>query len=179
LGSGTGRNGNYFASLGARVSGLELSPTAVALAVQRARHIENEAEYSIGDMGKPFPYPVDHFDIAIDITSSNSLNEAERTNYLRELNRVLKPGAYFFLKALCKEGDKNAKFLLEHHPGREADTYVNQDLGLVERVFTEKDLRDYYGTVFSILELSRKTSYTRFKGQSYKRNFWLAYMQKK
>ncbi len=65
------------------------------------------------------------------------------------------------------------------HPGKEKDTYVNQDLGLVERVFTRQDFVDLYSPNFEILRLQPKSSYTRFKGQSYKRHFWLAYMKKK
>lgn len=178
LGAGTGRNGNYFASLGAVVSGLELSPTAVRLARERAGAENLPAEYQVGDMGKPFPYPEASFDLALDITSSNSLSEAERESYLAELVRVLRPEAYLFVKALCKEGDKNAAYLLKHNPGREKDTYINHDLDLVERVFTEHDFRALYEPHFRFIELMKKTSYTRFKGQPYRRNFWLAYLRK-
>ncbi len=178
LGSGTGRNGNYIAKQGNSVSGLELSPTAVKLARTRADELGVTAHYEVANFGKSFSFKDAFFDLIIDIMSSNSLNEAERNIYLQEVQRVLKPNGYFFVKALCKEGDKNAKNLLHANPGQEYDTYVNKDMGLTERVFSREDFTALYGAYFNVLRLMKKTNYTRFKGQSYKRNYWLAYMQK-
>jgi len=82
------------------------------------------------------------------------------------------------VEALCKEGDKNAKALLKKNPGPEPDTYINEDMNLIGRVFTRQDFVDLYSKYFEIIKLLKKTNYTRFRGQSYKRNFWLAYMKK-
>jgi SAM-dependent methyltransferase len=177
LGSGTGRNGNYIAKLGNTVYGLELSSTAVQLAKERASRSGVSAQYQIADFGKPLSFENHSFDIAIDILSSNSLNESERSIYLKETKRVIKPGGYFFVKALCKEGDKNAKNLLQNNPGKEYDTYIHKDMGLTERVFSREDFTSTYGAYFKIVRLMKKTNYARFKGQSYKRNYWLAYLQ--
>lgn len=178
LGSGTGRNANYIAQLGNSAVGIEISETAVGLARERAKESGVAAEYLLGSFGEPFPFADSSFDMIIDVTSSNSLNEAERAVYLAESRRVLKPGGYFFVKALCKDGDKNAKNLLALHPGPEPDTYINPDMGLTERVFSRADFIDLYGVSFTIVRLQAKTNYTRFKGQPYKRNFWLAYLRK-
>lgn len=177
LGSGTGRNGNYIAKQGNSVSGLELSPTAVKLARCRADELGVTAQYEVANFGKLFPFKDASFDLIIDIMSSNSLNETERTIYLQEVKRVLKTNGYFFVKGLCKEGDKNAKNLLQASPGQEYDMYVNKDMGLTERVFSREDFTALYGKYFNMLRLMKKTNYTRFKGQSYKRNYWLAYLQ--
>ncbi|MFH0740169.1 MAG: class I SAM-dependent methyltransferase [bacterium] len=178
LGSGTGRNANYLAGLGNKVKGLEISSTALELAKDRARETGVEVDYQLGDIGAQYPFSNDFFDLVLDITSSNSLNEKERDIYLSEVNRVLKKGGYFFARALCKEGDKNAKALLEKSPTREKDTYFIQELGLRERVFSREDLTDFYSQYFKVVRILKKTSYTRFKNQSYKRNFWLAYLQR-
>lgn len=177
LGSGTGRNGNYIAKQGNSVFGLELSVTAVKLARTRAKDLGVKAQYEVGNFGKPFSFKDASFDLIIDILSSNSLNDAERNIYLQETKRVLKPNGYFFVKGLCKEGDKNAKNLLHNNPGKEYDTYINKDMGLTERVFSREDFMALYGAYFNIVRLMKKTNYARFKGQSYKRNYWLAYMQ--
>jgi len=52
------------------------------------------------------------------------------------------------------------------------------DLGLTERVFTESDFREMYGSRFDILKLKKEFHYTRFQDRTYKRAFWIAYMQK-
>jgi SAM-dependent methyltransferase len=178
LGSGTGRNANYLAALGNAVTGIEISRTAVGLARDRAREDGLTVTYLHQSMGETFPVGDASVDLILDVTSSNSLNEREREAYLAECVRVLKPGGHMFVKTLCKDGDKNAKALIKNHPGPEKDTYVNQDMGLVERVFSRDDFLAAYGRLFSVQLLNVKTNYTRFKGQSYKRNFWLAYLKK-
>jgi len=178
IGSGTGKHSNYLASMGNDVTGLEISSTAVELARLRAKEMNVAVDYRIADIGMPYPFSNEYFDLVIDVMSSNSLNEKEREIYLKEVLRVLKMGGHFFVRALCKDGDKNAKNLLRLNPGLEYDTYINKDMDLVERVFSHDDFINMYSKYFKIQELIKKTNYAQFKGQSYKRNYWLAYMKK-
>lgn len=180
LGSGTGRNSNYLAQLGNLVVGLEISDTAVELATKRAEKmgIKERVKYLKQSIGSNYPFADEYFDLVLDVISSNSLNEKERAVYLKEVCRVLKVGGNFFVRALCKDGDKNAKNLLKINPGVESDTYFIKELGLTERVFSETDFRKIYGEYFKIKKLAKKSSYARFMGQNYKRNYWLAYLQK-
>ncbi|MBU0719299.1 MAG: class I SAM-dependent methyltransferase [Planctomycetes bacterium] len=178
LGSGTGRNANYLATLGNYVTGIDISKTAIGLAQERAREDQVKVTYLHRSMGQPLPLDDASVDLILDVISSNSLNESEREMYLAECHRVLKPGGYMFVKALCKDGDKNARALLKDHPGPEQDTYINRDMDLVERVFSKDDFLAMYQKYFSILLMKMKTNYTRFKGQSYKRNYWLVYLKK-
>ena len=192
LGCGTGRNSNYLAELGNHAIGYEISSTALQLAEERAKEagigtggVTGSAKYFKKSIGAPFALDASSVDLALDVTSSNSLNELERAIYLSELSRVLKPGAWLFLKALCKDGDQNAKNLMKKFPGPEKDTYVMPDLGLVERVWSREDLAEFYGGVngaqspFEIVTLGKKTNYSQIAGRSYKRNFWIAAMRKK
>jgi len=193
LGCGTGRNSNYVANLGNNVVGIDISDTALKIAHDRASKIFDQAitfsangwtgneniSYLKQNIGSSYPFDDKSFDMILDITSSNSLNEAERATYLAEMSRVLKDDGYIFVRALCKDGDKNAKNLIKISPGHEYDTYIMKDIHLVERVFSETDLRSLYGQYFDILSLEKKSGYAQFKGQSYKRNYWLAYLKKK
>jgi len=178
VGSGTGKHANYLASMDNNVVGLEISLTAIELARSRAKEMGVAVDYRLADIGAPYPFDNDYFDLAIDIMSSNSLNEKEREIYLNEVLRVLKKNGHFFVRALCKDGDKNAKNLLKLNPGSEYDTYLNKDMGLIERVFSHDDFVNLYSKYFEIQKLIKKTNYAQFKGQSYKRNYWLAYMKK-
>jgi len=195
LGSGTGRNSLYFAEKGAHVTGLEISKTAIDIAKENAKGWK--IDYRKQSIGEKFPSPTlrpntlevgeptesvgfedKSFDVVLDVTSSNSLSEEERSIYLQETHRVLKEGGYFFVKALCKEGDANAKALLKQFPGKEKDTYIMPELDLTERVWSGEDFIKTYQTYFTILKLEKKTSYSRMNNRSYKRNFWIAYMKK-
>jgi SAM-dependent methyltransferase len=178
LGSGTGRNSNYLAGLGAKVVGVEIAPTAVRLSRLRAEGQNLSVKYFEQSMSDRLPVEDLSIDLAIDITSSNSLLAKERATYLKELDRIIKPGGYFVLKTLALDGDKNAKALLKLSPGPEPYTYKMKELGLVEHVFSREELMELYGGMFKLIELEKKTSYTRMNGQSYKRNFWLSIWQK-
>ena len=178
LGSGVGRNSFYFAEMGASVIGLEISKTAVDISKDNAKNAGLDIKYEKQSIGEKFPCEDSSLDIVLDVTSSNSLTEIEREVYLSETNRVLKSGGYFFVKALCKDGDENAKFLIKNHAGIERDTYIMPELGVTERVWTKEDFVSTYEKYFKILHLEKKTSYSRMNNRSYKRNFWICYMQK-
>lgn len=175
LGSGTGKNSLFLAERGSEVVGIELSSTAVKIAEQRAEERSLFVEFNEGSIGNKFPYQDESFDLILDVVSSNSLNEKERTKYLSESNRVLKPGGHMFVKALCKDGDKNAEYMLEHFPGKEKDTYIMPGTGIIERVFSKADIESLYAD-FKIQNLERKHSYTIIEGKPFKRYFWLAYL---
>ncbi len=178
LGSGTGRNSYYFAELGAKVTGLEISKTAVQIGQENAQKAWLNIKYIKQSIGEKFPVADNSVDIALDVTSSNSLTESEREVFLSEINRVLKVGGYFFTKALCKEGDTNAKYLLKNFPGPEKDTYIMPELGVTERVWTKDDFEKYYSKYFKIIQMEKKTSYSRMNNRVYKRNFWIVYLTK-
>ncbi|MEY2671772.1 MAG: hypothetical protein RL687_189 [Candidatus Parcubacteria bacterium] len=178
LGCGTGRNANYLAEEGNNVIGIEISKTALKLAKDRANDTGLKVDYRLGDIGEQYDIPDESIDLVLDVTSSNALDEKGRAVYLSEVSRVLKSGGYFFVRALCKDGNKNVKNLLKDSPGREYDTYYMKDLDLYERVFSREDFIKMYGQYFKILSLEKKTSYPTVNGRLYKIEYWLAYMQK-
>ncbi len=178
LGSGTGRNANYLADLGNEVTGMEISTTAIKIAQNRADKMDASVKYLSRSIGDIYPFLDDFFDVILDITSSNSLNEAEREIYLKETYRVLKPGGHFFVRALCKDGDKNAQNLIRLSPGKQKDTYYMKELYLTERVFSADDFQKIYSQYFKINKLEKKKGYARLNNQSYKRIYLLAYLEK-
>jgi len=178
LGCGTGRNSNYLAERGNNVIGIEISKTALNIAKERALMLGVNVDYRIGDIGEDYEIKDGLIDVILDVTSSNSLNDKGRENYLNEMNRILRKGGYIFVRALCKDGNKNVKNLLKQSPGREYDTYIIKEIGLTERVFSREDFIKMYGKYFKILNLEKKTSYTTFNNRIYKRDYFLAYMTK-
>jgi SAM-dependent methyltransferase len=178
LGSGTGRNSNYLAEIGNKVIGIEISRSALDIAKARSRELSLDVDYRLGDIGEKYDIPDDSIDVVLDVTSSNSLDEKGREVYLSEVSRILKQNGYFFVRALAKDGNKNVKNLLKQSPGPEHDTYIIKEIGLTERVFSREDFIKMYGQYFKILHLEKKTNYTTFNNRIYKRDYWLAYLQK-
>jgi len=177
LGSGTGRNSLYLASKGMKVTGFELSQAALDIAKENAEKANEKIVFKKQNIGEAYPLENASQDLVLDIMSSNSLNEGERDIYLKEVSRVLKKEGYFFMRALAKEGDQNAKELIKMFPGREKDTYVMPGMGLTERVFSEEDFKELYGKYFTIIKLERVSHYAQYNNRSYKRFYWVAYLQ--
>lgn len=178
LGSGEGKNAIYLAEIGLQVHGIEIASNAVGTAQKTVSNLGLTEQIFIkqGSIGEPFAFADNFFDLIIDVTSSNSLTEAERAIYLSQSARVLKPGGQMFVRALCKDGDRNAKQLLHDCPGYEQDTYIIPEWGQTERVFLESDIRELYGQYFDIKKLEKETHYTTFDGRKYRRNFWVMYL---
>lgn len=171
LGCGNGKNSLYISEQGDNnnVTGIDISETAI----KYAKILNPNGNFIKGSIGKKMHFTDKSFDIILDITSSNSLNESERMIYISECNRLLKKGGYLLTRTLCKDGDQNAKNLLKTNPGKEKDTYIMPELGLTERVFSREDLLETYSPSFNLVTLEKETHYTKFNGRSYKRNFWV------
>ncbi len=175
LGCGVGRNGYYLATVyGAEVHGWDFSEHAIEKGNKLFEHPNLILEQR--DMTEPFPLEDNSVDLILDITASNALDEKGRANYLKEMKRVLKPGAWIYLRTLAKEGDKNAQNLVKKFPGKEYDTYIHPDLGVTERIFSGPDFKHLYEPYFDVVRMLRKTGYQRFANQNYKRNYWNVYM---
>ena len=178
LGSGTGRNSFYLGEQGASVLGYEFSEAALKIAERFSHGKGLDIAYEKRDIGQPYPIANESVDLVLDVTSSNSLDEKGRSVHLKEVARVLKPGGKFFVRALSKEGDQHAKYLVANAPGPEHDTYIHPDLKIVEKVFTEAEFRQLYGAYFTIESLERSYHYATVAGRRYKRAYWLAHMTK-
>lgn len=171
LGCGNAKNSFYFAEQGINnmILGIDVSETALKYALE----LVPKGKFIKRSIGTPWPVDDRSIDIILDVTSSNSLSEKEREIYLNEIQRTLKPGGYLFVRALCKDGDTNAKSLLKSNPGKQKDTYIMPEFGLIERVFSREDLLATYAPIGEMLYLDKETHYSKFKGRIYKRNFWV------
>lgn len=177
LGCGNGKNVIYavenFCKSGI---GYDISKTAIAAAQELSGSLP--ITYEVRSIGEKFSLENGSVGIVLDVTSSNSLNESEREIYLQEAQRVLKAGGFMFVRALCLDGDKNAKQLIKESPGTEKDTYVLPSVGVTERVFTKQDFIDTYGKYFGIVQLEKTEGYQKWGNQSYRRQYWVAYLKR-
>ncbi|KQX10735.1 SAM-dependent methyltransferase [Streptomyces sp. Root431] len=101
LGCGPGRNALYLASLGFDVTAVDLSPTAIAWAEERAREAGAEnvgfvCGDAFGSAALEGPY-----DLVYDSGCFHHLPPHRRVSYLALLDRVLAPGGHFALTAFA------------------------------------------------------------------------------
>jgi SAM-dependent methyltransferase len=181
IGCGTGRNSLYGAEKGIPFAiGYDISSTAIREAQMEAKLSGNNmhVHFEKKDIATPFSSITDaSIDIVLDVTASHCLTSIERTAYLSELKRVMKPGAWMYVRTLAKDGDDNAKWLLKNHPASEPDMYTMPKTHITERVFTRDDFMKIYKD-FKIVVFKKTTGYNTIGNTTYKRNYFLVYMQR-
>ncbi len=177
-GCGNGKNLKYivqeFANSGI---GYDIAETAINTARELSQGLP--ITYYVQSFTDPLPAASNSIDLALDVTASHVLSESDRSYYISELARKIKPGGYLFLRTLCLEGDQNAKNLIKQFPGSNNQSYVLPGTGIAETVFTWQDILDLYSKDFEILFYEKTTGYQKWNNQSYKRNYWVVYLQKK
>ncbi len=102
LGCGGGQVAIRLASRGHRVTGVDFSPTAIALA--RANAGSLSITFLEGDC-LALALPDESFDLAIDNHVLHCLIGDDRARFLREIVRVLRPGGLLFSDTMSREGD--------------------------------------------------------------------------
>lgn len=177
LGCGTGRNSIYLAEYGAQVTGYDISPSAIKMGQRKALETGVSVTLEARNIGEVYPLEDHSIDVVMDIIASNSLTDREREVYIKEILRVLKSGGMLYVKGLWKEGDKNAKNLIQKFPGPDPDTYIMPGLDLCEKVFDQQTLKEWYKD-FEILMFQSREGYAQFEGKSFKRKYFDVYFKK-
>jgi SAM-dependent methyltransferase len=102
VGCGTGTNSIWLARKGLRVTGVDISPTALATASSRARRAGVEVDFRPASADR-LPFPRGQFGAALDNGCFHSLPKRLRASYAAEIGRVLAPGAPFLLTWIPRE----------------------------------------------------------------------------
>jgi ubiquinone/menaquinone biosynthesis C-methylase UbiE len=139
LGSGLGTQGLYLARMGFRVSGIDLSPTAVKVANRRADLEGSDCSFIQGDVLN-LPYPDESFSLVLDRGCFHHISADKREQYVRGVHRVVKRGGRYYL--IC--------FSYRNGPGWNH--------------FTRRQIGDYFDPYFNILDLDEGTFKERSTG---------------
>jgi SAM-dependent methyltransferase len=102
VGCGTGTNAIWLSRHGFRVSGVDVSPTAIAVASARSRRAGVAVDLRVASADR-LPFKRDSFDVALDTGCFHSIPLRLRNPYARELARVLRPEARFLLTWMPRE----------------------------------------------------------------------------
>lgn len=95
LGCGLGTQTIYMASKGFDAYGIDISPSAIARAKERAKKANTRVKFDVGDV-LSLPYQDNFFSFAFDFGCLHH-NTASSNEYLNELKRVLKKGSFYLL----------------------------------------------------------------------------------
>ena len=102
--SGAGTNPVYLASKGFRVTGIDISETAIGMAEKKADEAGVTVEFVQGNfLNLPFR---EEFDFLVDIGCFHNVREEDRERYLSEVLRVLKKGGKYYLMCFSERNGK-------------------------------------------------------------------------
>ncbi|HTZ61037.1 MAG TPA: class I SAM-dependent methyltransferase [Thermoplasmata archaeon] len=102
VGCGTGTNVLWLAQQGFRPVGVDVSPTAIAIATRRAGRQRAKADFRVAGVDR-LPFGGGSFDAALDSGCFHSIPLRFRAPYAKELARVLRPDARFLLTWIPRE----------------------------------------------------------------------------
>jgi len=98
LGCGSGTYSVWFAELGAQVVGLDLSPTMIALAQDRARKRSVQPDFRVADIREALPVSTSEYDLVFTGTALHYVDSIDVV--MKEAARVMKPEASLIASVL-------------------------------------------------------------------------------
>jgi len=101
LGCGAGEMSLWFAEKGFEVYGIDISPTAVVWAKEKAAVRKIKADFRVGSVLDLSEFPDNYFDYILDGHCLHCIIGDDRRKFLSKALRVLKPGGFFFSETMC------------------------------------------------------------------------------
>jgi len=141
IGCGMGNLTIPLARAGFRVMGIDISATAIGVAVQRALIAEGRASFRIGNITSVEAYRgLEAFDCILDGLCWHCIIGQDRKTFLRSVQNVLKPNGCFLVITMC--GNPRSLRLLAHFDplsryitdGRVAERYLGLPQDLAEEL---------------------------------------------
>lgn len=176
VGCGKGRNSLYLATLDWRIVAIENATSALDMAKKEASKLSAKPITFIEQsVGEDIPFPDKTFDLILDMMTMHLLDPKERENYVRNIKRLLKPDGYFVFYTIAAESPAAQKLFIDH-PGPEPDSYVIPQSGMIEKAFTETDLREMFSPL-AFLRLEPKTEFTPAFGDVFERVYYTGILQ--
>jgi ubiquinone/menaquinone biosynthesis C-methylase UbiE len=139
LGCGAGNITLWLAEKGFEVYGVDIAPTAIEWAKEKAREQNLAADFRVGNVLDLEEYPDDFFDFVLDGHCFHCIIGVDRQLFLASAYRVLKPGGFFHVDTMC--GNVIDEEVKKHfHPESRCLIYngiATRYIGLVDDVLLE------------------------------------------
>lgn len=108
LGCGDGCLTLPLARMGFETYGIDIAPTAIAWAKEKAQAQCLSPDFRTGDV-LDLPYPDDFFDLVVDGHCLHCITGEDRKRFLSQAFRVTKPGGLFLVMTMCNEPPEDVK----------------------------------------------------------------------
>ena len=114
--------GNYARLLherGYQVTGVDVSPTAVAWAREKATARGYPIRFFQADLSQPRALAGKQYDLVVDGNCLHCIIGADRPQFLANVWAALRPGGLFFISSLCSQSEHNRMTHREGQPYRQ------------------------------------------------------------
>ena len=101
LGCGAGDQALRLAEAGYDVTGVDIAPTAILWAKEKAGQRGVKASFQVGNVCDLNDFSDHVFDLALDGYCLHFVLESDRQKFLRSVHRVLKPGGWLLVTSIC------------------------------------------------------------------------------
>jgi SAM-dependent methyltransferase len=101
VGCGAGDQSLFLAQLGFDVTGVDISPTAIEWAKEKASNRGVNAQFLVGDVRDLSAIPDSSFDLVLDGNCWHFIIGEGRARFLQSVYRVLRPGGLFLVNSVC------------------------------------------------------------------------------
>jgi len=142
LGCGAGIHAIYFANRGFDVTGIDVSPTAIKIAKEKAEKERVKCNFIVADVLGKLDEIRETFDFAYDWSLLHHMYPEKRKKYVENVYRILNTGAKYL--SVC---------FSERDPHFGVGKYRETPLGTVLYVSSEEELKELFGSYFKIIEL--------------------------
>jgi len=179
IGCGTGRNTFYLAAEGFRMIAMDYVEGLVAGINARARERpELNIEAILQDVSEPWSCSSNVADFAIDtFCFKHQIDSQSVENYVKELTRSLKNGAYFLLFLAAKNDGYYERFALPQQEGI-GTIIVDPENGIASRLYDVDELKILFSS-FEFISYKEKKAKNEMHGKLYNRVSHILYMAKR
>ena len=143
LGCGIGHYAIYLAQRGFEVTGIDISPTAIKLAQEKAVKERITCKFIVDDVLGNLDEVKDTYDFAYDWSLLHHVYPEKRSNYIENVNRILTIGGNYL--SVCFS-EKDPLF-------GDSGKYRETPLGTVLYFSSEEELKELFSGYFRIIEL--------------------------
>lgn len=184
-GCGIGKHALYVAdTYDIQAEGYDISDIAIKEARKESirRNLQEKILFSVKDSANILPNtkpPV--YTIICDSMALHLYDTATRKKCIAYYADSLKEKGYLYLKTFAREGDSNAKFLIDQSRSKnlEEGSYTHPILSTIEHIYTKDELSALLAPYFTTLYFEKTSGYQKYKNISFKRMYYVVYAQKK
>ena len=139
LGCGAGNMSVWLAQQGFVVSGVDIAPSAIKWAKQKAKESGVLVDFRVGDVCNLTHYEDSTFEAVLDGHCLHCIIGKDRQRFLSTAFALLKPKGYLLIDTMC--GDPKSATMIEHFDPKSRCTLhgdiATRYLGLADKILTE------------------------------------------